>query len=197
MKKDVYLAKYTQSCTTPITPAVNITANPVGTICTGTSVTFTATASNLGGGTVNYDFKVNAASVQNSASNTFTTSTLANGNTVTCDITISGGSCLASTTASSNTINMLVNPILTPTVNITSNPQGAICAGTSVTFTATPTNGGNTPAYQWKVNGINVGTNAATYSSALLLNGDIVNVILTSNANCVSPANATSNSITM
>jgi len=196
-EKDVYLAKYTQSCTTPITPAVNITANPVGTICTGTSVTFTATASNLGGGTVNYDFKVNAASVQNSASNTFTTSTLANGNTVTCDITISGGSCLASTTASSNTINMLVNPILTPTVNITSNPQGAICAGTSVTFTATPTNGGNTPAYQWKVNGINVGTNAATYSSALLLNGDIVNVILTSNANCVLPATVTSNSITM
>ncbi len=195
--RDAFVAKYTQSCTTPITPAVNITANPSGAICAGTPVTFTATVSNAGGGAINYDFKVNGASVQNGTSNTFTTTTLANGNTVTCDITVSGGACLASPTASSNTINMLVNPILTPVVNISANPGGAICAGISVTFTATPTNGGSTPAYQWKVNGINVGTNSPVYTSSTLVNGDIVNVIITSNANCVSPVTATSNSIIM
>ena len=194
---DAFVARYTQSCTTPITPAVNITSNPSGSICAGTPVTFTATVSNAGGGTINYDFKVNGASVQNSTSNTFSTTTLANGNTVTCDITVSGGACLASPTASSNIITMAVNPILTPAVNITANPSGPVCAGTSVTFTAIPVNGGAAPSYQWQLNGINTGTNLPTYTSAALANGDIVNVIMTSNANCALPTTATSNIITM
>jgi hypothetical protein len=72
-----------------------------------------------------------------------------------------------------------------------------MCAGVSAGFTATPTNGGTTPTYQWQVNGSNVGTNSATYSSAGLTNGQTVSCIMTSSSSCASPVSATSGTITM
>ncbi|MBK7376899.1 MAG: hypothetical protein IPJ02_15525 [Chitinophagaceae bacterium] len=179
------------------TPTLNISANPPGAICSGTSVTFTATTGNTAGGTINYDFKINGSSVQNGASNTYTTNTLTNGNIVSCDISISGGTCLTTNTATSNTITMVVNPNLIPSVNITANPGTTICFGSSVTFTATPNNGGPAPGYQWQVNGGNVGTNASTYTTNSVANGDNVTVIITSSLTCASPSSATSNTITM
>jgi hypothetical protein len=85
---------------------------------------------------------------------------------------------------------------VTPSVNISANPGNTICAGTNVTFTATPTNGG-TPSYQWKLNGNNVGTNSDTYSNSGLANGDVVTVVMTSSLACADPTTATSNGITM
>jgi PKD repeat protein len=83
-------------------------------------------------------------------------------------------------------------------VAISSNDtDNSICAGTSVTFTATPTNGGTAPVYQWQVNGSNVGTNSATYTTTALTNGQVVTVIMTSNLAGVTGSPATSNSITM
>jgi hypothetical protein len=73
-----------------------------------------------------------------------------------------------------------------------------IYSGTSVTFTATPTAGGTSPSYQWKLGGVNVGTNSPSYTNAGLSNGQIVTCVLTSNYPCISGGNpATSNAITM
>ena len=66
-----------------------------------------------------------------------------------------------------------------PSLSIAASPAGAICAGASITFTATPTNGGTTPAYQWKVNGGNVGTNSTTYTTTTLVNGDVITCEMT------------------
>ncbi len=87
--------------------------------------------------------------------------------------------------------------VVTPSVSIAANPSGSITTGTSVTFTATPTNGGTTPAYQWKKNGSDVGTNSATYTDAALANNDVISCVMTSNDPCASPTTATSNEITM
>jgi uncharacterized protein (TIGR02145 family) len=89
-----------------------------------------------------------------------------------------------------------VNPIVA-SVSISANPGGAVCAGTSVTFTATPVNGGASPTYQWKLNGGDVGTNSATYTNSSLNNGDQISCELTSNAACVSGNPAVSNVLTM
>lgn len=69
-------------------------------------------------------------------------------------------------------------------VSISASPSGPVCAGTSVSYTATAVNGGDLPTYQWQVNGTNVGTNSNTlvYVPA---DGDVVTCILQSSAACV------------
>ena len=81
-------------------------------------------------------------------------------------------------------------------VSVSISGDNTVCSGTDVTYTATPTNGGTSPVYQWKVNGSNVGSNSATYSYTPV-NGDKITCELTSNATCATGSPATSNEITM
>ncbi len=97
--------------------------------------------------------------------------------------------------AYSSSIN-ITNP-LTPAVSIAASQNG-VCATTSITFTASPTNGGS-PYYNWKVNGNPApgSTNASTYTTSSLTNGQVVSCVMTSSLTCLTSATATSNSITM
>jgi hypothetical protein len=174
-------------------PSVSIAANPGNTICAGTNVTFTATPTN--GGTPSYQWKVNGNNVGTN-STTYSNNALANGDVVTVVMT-STATCANPSTATSPGITMNVTSGVTPSVSISANPGNTICAGTNVTFTATPTNGGATPSYQWKLNGNNVGTNSGTYSNNTLTNGNIVTVVMTSTLACASPSSATATGITM
>lgn len=94
--------------------------------------------------------------------------------------------------------NAIINPNVTPmlSITITAGSQTMV-AGNSITFTATPTNGGATPIYQWKKNGADVGTNTATYTDLTLANNDIISCVMTSNYACLLTNTATSNSISM
>lgn len=91
----------------------------------------------------------------------------------------------------------IVNP-LTPAVSIVAS-QNNVCSTTSITFTATPTNGGGSVYYNWKVNGglAPGSTNASTYTTSSLTNGQIVSCVMTSSLTCLTSQTATSNSITM
>src|SRR5690606_14317750 len=117
------------------TLANNATSN---TICAGESVAFTA-----GGGDV-YEFFVNGVSKQAaSALNTYTTSALLDGQVVTVRVTDANG-CSAMSAGTT----MIVNP--RPVVSLlSSDADNTICAGSSVTFTATPSGAAN---YQFFVN---------------------------------------------
>jgi hypothetical protein len=179
----------------PNLPASVSIAASATTICSGTSVTFTATQTN-GGTTPSYQWKLNGSNV-GSNSATYTSTTLANNDLVTVVMTSNASPCLTSSPATSNTVTMTVNPNLPASVSIGASAT-TICSGTSVTFTATPTNGGTAPSYQWKLNGSNVGTDSATYTSATLTNNDLVTVDMTSNASpCLTGSPATSNTVTM
>jgi len=168
-------------------------ATPVTTICTGTPVTFTATAANAGTTPI-YQWQVNGINAGTN-SPVFSSSSLQNGDQVTCLLT-SNSPCVSSTPVTSNTVSIIVNSSIPPTVSI-STTNAIICVGNAVTFTATATNEGTTPSYQWQVNGVNAGTNSNIFTSSALTNNAQVKVILTSSLGCASPATAISNIITM
>ena len=175
----------------PLMP-VNITVSPSSNpVCTGIPVIFTAVPFN-GGITPQYQWKVNGLIVgTNSPGYSYVP---VNGDAITCTLT-SNVLCPSGNHAISNTLTMLVNPILPVGVTIiaSSNP---FCLGSTVTFTATPINGGPIPGYQWKVNGINAGTNNSVFAY-LPVNGDVVTCSLSSSEICNSGNPAQSNPIAM
>jgi hypothetical protein len=162
-----------------INPSPTVTASPDQSICAGSDATISAS------GATSYVWSnalgtASSVTVSPSTTTTYTvTGTAANGCTNTANTTVT------------------VNPIQLVSVSIGASAT-TICSGTSVTFTATPTNGGTAPTYQWKVNGSNVGSNSATFTSSTLANGNVVTCVMTSNANvCLSGSPATSNSISI
>jgi hypothetical protein len=174
--------------------SITITANPSGPICSGTNVTFTATPVN-GGSSPIYQWQKNGLNVGTN-SYIYSNANLVNNDAIRCILT-SNTNCPTGNPDTSNVIVMTVNPLLPVSIVISSNPTGPICSGTSVIFTAIPTNGGASPLYQWKKNGVNVGTSSTTYTDAGLNNGDVITCILTSDATCPINNPATSNGITM
>ena len=162
--------------------AVSITiTTPSTTVCAGTLVTFTANPTN-GGANPLYQWKVNGANV-GTGGLTYTY-TPVSGDLVSCILT-SSEICSSGNPAYSNPITMTVNTNLPAGVTISATPN-PFCAGSSVTLTATPINGGLTPSYQWKVNAVNViNANNAVYTYTPL-NGDQVECILTSSEICSS-----------
>ena len=179
--------------TSTVVPAVSISSNAASNIfCTGQSVTFTATPTN-GGASPSYQWKKNGSNI-GSNSPTLTYSTLSNTDVITVVMT-SNLACVITATATSNAITML-NGTATASVSMAASAS-SVCGGNTVSFTATPVNGGSTPAYQWKLNNVNIGTNAPTFSSSSLNNNDQVKVVMTSSIGCATPNPSTSNTITL
>lgn len=178
--------------TPSVTPTSVVTASAT-TICNGTSVVFSSAITN-GGTTPHYQWKKNNVNV-GSDSVAYVDNNLQHNDTVYVVLT-SNATCATSSSVNSNKVRMTVNPTVTPDVTIVGSGNN-ICSGTPVQFTATPVAGGTTPSYQWKRNGVNVGTDSSKYTSTSLSNGDVISVVLTSNAACRTKNSDTSNSITM
>jgi ELWxxDGT repeat protein len=110
------------------------------------------------------------------------------GNAISFGNQLAGTYTIKATDANGTTTNMNGNAIIlegTLPVSVTAAPdQNGVCAGTTITFTATPVNGG-TPAYQWYKNDEPVGSNQGTYAF-IPDDNDNVYVQLTSSLTCTS-----------
>ncbi|OFX43086.1 MAG: hypothetical protein A2046_08720 [Bacteroidetes bacterium GWA2_30_7] len=173
-----------------VTPAISISASSTS-ICSGNSVTFTATSVN--GGTPIYQWLLNGSNV-GSNSDTYINNALANNDVVSCEMT-SSLACATVSTVTSNSETITVGTTITPDIAIAASSTD-ICEGSSVTFIAAPTNGG-TPTYQWLLNGANVGTNSALYSNSSFANGDVVSCEMTTSLSCATNPTVTSNSLSI
>ena len=97
----------------------------------------------------------------------------------------------------SNPVVVTVNPTLTPAISIGVNGNN-VPTGTNMIFTATPTNGGGSPSYDFRVNSVSVQNSSSNvFSSTTLTTGQQVSCIITSNANCLGSNNPVSNTITV
>lgn len=169
-------------------------------VCSGNSVTFTS-STNYTCPNINYQWFKNGVQISGAGQSTYSTSAIANNDQFTVRVNttnaVCGGQCLANFIDTSNVVTMSVSGSVVPSVSIAT-PNTSVCAGANVTFTATPTNGGTTPTYQWRKNGNNInGANAATYTTNTIANNDVISCVLTSSVSCASPTTATSNSLTM
>jgi hypothetical protein len=176
----------------PVTPGISIIAGNT-TACAGTNVTFTASVTN-GGPSPSYQWRVNGNNVGTNQ-NFLVINSLQQGDVVSCVLT-PNNACQTSATVTSNNITMTIQPTFTPAVGIAT-AQGTSCQGSTVSFQANPVNGGPSPSYQWKVNGVNVGTNSPNFSSSTLATGSVVQCIMTANNTCQTGSFFTSNAVTV
>ena len=184
---------------TSVKASVVITSSDADNIfCAGSNITFTANSTN-GGTAPIYQWRKNGINLTGATGSTLTMNNLQNGDVI--DVVMisnfSPANCLIGSPAFSNTIINTVNANLTPLVTISSNDiDNIICTGISISFTANPTNGGSVPSYQWKLNGNNIGLNAPTLTLNTIIDGDVISLMMTSNASpCLSSTIAISNLI--
>lgn len=79
---------------------------------------------------------------------------------------------------------LFVNPNNFVQVVVSSSAPGAVCSGTSITYSVNTTPSVTNPIYNWTVNGQPAGT-ASTLTTSSLSNGDVVGCVVTSSSECV------------
>ncbi|HJS53104.1 MAG TPA: MopE-related protein, partial [Chitinophagaceae bacterium] len=149
------------------------------------------------GDSPSFQWKRNGLDIPGATSSTYQSSSLANGDVIRVAMISSLSCAKPQTVLSHDSATMILSSVaLTPMVTISSS-AGTICEGETVTFTALPTNGGDVPGYQWKLNGINVGDNNEMYSCDSLHDGDIVTVEMFTSVPCATTPSTTSEPVTV
>jgi hypothetical protein len=179
---------------TPTTPvSVSISVSPNDTVCSGTMVTFTASAVN-GGISPIFQWMTTTGPVVGAISSTWSTSTLTDGMSVYALLN-SSITCPSPASAVSNVIKM--NVINTPPLAfITASPGTSVPSGTPVTFTAAIFNGGVSPIYQWQKNGVDIpGATNSTYTSPGVTAAETIRLKLKTTMACATPDSVISNEL--
>jgi len=185
----------TISITNITTPAITASASAT-TICAGTSITLTASPTN-GGTAPTYQWKKGGSIISSATNATYTTTTATNNDSYTVTMT-SNATCTSAASVTSSAVVITVSTFLTAAISITVTPSNSIYSGQSVTFSASYSNGGSSPTFQWKKGGTPIsGETNSSYTTTSLSNNSVISATMMSNASCVTTSQVSSNSITM
>ncbi len=169
----------TMTVSSHVTPVARVSVMPNDTVCTGTIVTYSATA-DFGGTAPIFRWKKNGVSVGSGSTYTYVPT---NGDVITCELT-SNFPCRLEDVVTTD-VRMRVTAPTTPVVTISANPRLSISAGQNLRLTASVTNGGTNPTYQWLLNGAVIeGATNASYMSTTFLDMDEVTCQVTSGGTC-------------
>jgi hypothetical protein len=172
-----------QNVTVTINPIPELSSTQTPTaICSGNLFNYTATSLTTG---TNFSWDrpivtdINNNQPSN-GSNANISETMINGSVspipVLYNFTIDANGC-----SNNQTVTVIINP--SPTISI--NPsQTNICFGTKVYCEANSQNGGDNPAYQWQLNGNNIGTNSPYFNHSHLNHNDSINCLIVSSDGC-------------
>lgn len=179
-----YSVTNTSGCTTTAMAVFNVFSGATSSItaagptsfCTGAYVVLNA----LSGTGITYQWKKNGINITGATSASYNAGT---SGSYAAQVTLPGG---CNGTSAPIVVTVSPSPVVVPSVAISATAGPVFCTTFSpATFTAIPSNGGPSPAYQWFVNGAGVGTaNSFSYTPAT---GDIVECAMTSDANCAFP----------
>jgi hypothetical protein len=177
-------------CNQPTLPVISA---PTGTICAGDPVTLSISSGTLNDAT-NWQWYTGSCGGTSVGSGTSinvspmsTTTYYARGM----------GGCVSSGSCASAAVTIATSVTASVSINA---PLGTnICSGEMAGFNvAAITNGGSSPAFQWKVNGQNIaGANGMNFFNNNFNHNDQVSCMLTSSSSCASPNQVTSNVLTL
>jgi PKD repeat protein len=166
----------------------NFTSN-ITTVCQGGTAIFVSSSTGTTGSAIySWDFG-NGQTANSQGPHIIVYNSLG---TFTVSLTITDGETITQT----RTDYITVIPNVTPSVSIIAS-ETSVCEGKQIFFSAAPSNAGQAPAFQWKINGFDAGTNSPIFSSSTLPNNSIVKCILVSSELCSSPSSIASNEITI
>ena len=163
-----------------VTPDVTLTSTTGSSACAGSIVVYNATAVN-GGTAPAYLWSVNGVALATGPGYFYVP---ANGDVVVVRMT-SSYPCVYPASDTAQMI-MTVGATVTPVATISADPGTTIALGMNDTFTVTVVSGGGAaPAYQWRINGVNIsGANGTTFITNALSSGDLVTCQVTNTDLC-------------
>lgn len=171
-------------------PPIAVISSSATTICAGETITFDAAGSTYEIGLL-WDFPGGLPATSQSASQGVRFDTPG---TYRISLTVAGGGCEQ---VVDRYVDIIVKQRPAAAVSLAASANN-VGAGTPVTFTAAPENGGPNPSFTFKVNGEVVQTGAlATWTSSALFTGDLVSCVMMSDAECVINPEVVSNSVQM
>ena len=176
----------------PLPPAVNSQniSGSVQEVCEGSTVTYSIAVPVIGS---DYTWNLSGGGIIHPTGSTAEIDIEWLATSGTYDLTVtetSSGGC----EGNPSLLTIYIIPISSPEITIHADNNPA-CAGTAVQFDAIVTDGGTTPVYLWKKNGIDIGSDTSIYILNTPLSHDLVTCQITSSNLCADPVAVTSNTV--
>ncbi|SFC90730.1 SprB repeat-containing protein, partial [Flexibacter flexilis DSM 6793] len=181
------------SATVTVTPIPDVTATPTAEMICSTASTNISLSSSSGAAVFNWTASLVSGTVTgfSAGSGSSIAQALTGTGVVRYTITSSANGC----SSTPLTVDVTVTSIITASVSLSRTPSGSICIGNNVVITATPTNGGATPTYDWFVNGsstpVQSGTSNVLNVTGLTANTTVDVVMTPSGIGCLASPTAT------